>query len=114
MRMWMISPALLCRKHLLGEHAECHMLAAAIRDGRKLDGYARNGLIEPTSLYDRHVRLATEMRERGYKHDSPLMPLELCYLPADVRHARVISAESAGELFHRCPECRKRMVEWRG
>jgi len=26
MRMWMLNPKALCRKHLMGEHVEIHML----------------------------------------------------------------------------------------
>ena len=33
MRMWMIDPKLLCRKHLLGEHLEIHMFVGTINKG---------------------------------------------------------------------------------
>ena len=31
MRMWMIDPTLLCRKHLLGEHGELHKFIPSFR-----------------------------------------------------------------------------------
>jgi hypothetical protein len=30
MRMWMVPPKVMCRKHLLGEHVEIHMLAGSL------------------------------------------------------------------------------------
>lgn len=32
MRMWMVDPKIMCRKHLLGEHLELHMLAGCINN----------------------------------------------------------------------------------
>ena len=34
MRMWMLPPAGMCRKHLLGEHVELHMLLGSLRRGK--------------------------------------------------------------------------------
>ena len=38
MRMWMIDPKLLCRKHLLGEHGEIHKHLPSLRKGHRVDG----------------------------------------------------------------------------
>ena len=46
MRMWMIDPKMLCKKHLLGEHVELHMFVGTINKNKKLDGYKKNGLVE--------------------------------------------------------------------
>lgn len=72
MRMWMIDPATMCRKHLLGEHYEIHMIIGAVTKGKNLAGYIEKGLIFPWSLYTRHCELAEEMVARGYKHNSNL------------------------------------------
>ena len=39
MRMWMLPPKGLCRKHLLGEHVELHMLLGSMRRGKNIDGF---------------------------------------------------------------------------
>ncbi len=75
MRIWDLSPARLCRPHLLGEHRELHAIWAIITQGKK--GYARHpetvrwrGRLH--ALYRRHERLVDEMQRRGYRHKSPL------------------------------------------
>lgn len=39
MRMWMLPPETMCRKHLLGEHVELHMLLGSLRRGKNIDGF---------------------------------------------------------------------------
>lgn len=34
MRMWVVNPKILCRKHLLGEHVELHMATGHLQRGR--------------------------------------------------------------------------------
>ena len=77
MRIWDISPTLLCQQHLLGEHRELHALWTILSEHKK--GYAkhpetkrwRNKL---SALYIRHETLVAEMTKRGYKHKSDLNP----------------------------------------
>ena len=38
MRMWMLPPECMCRKHLLGEHVELHMLLGSMRRGKSIEG----------------------------------------------------------------------------
>jgi len=96
----------MCRKHLLGEHVETHMIAACLRLGNSLQGYVAKGLIETERLEQRHAALATEIERRGYNHKSPLT------VPSGVRReGRVSVAESVRELSRRCPECRKLLRE---
>ena len=77
MRMWMIDPKKMCDQHLLGEHVELHMLVGSIKKGISLNGYVRNGLIEPKSIIKRHEQLAKEMKRRGMNHRSPLKSFNL-------------------------------------
>ncbi len=72
MRMWMVDPKLMCRKHLLGEHVEIHMFVSTILSGKSIKGYIKNNLIEPSKILERHEELVEEMKRRGYKHNSPL------------------------------------------
>ena len=75
MRIWDLSPEVLCRHHLLGEHAELHALWSILTQGKK--GYSHHpetlrwkGRLR--ALYLRHELLAREMRRRDYLHHSPL------------------------------------------
>jgi hypothetical protein len=108
MRMWMVDPGVMCRRHLLGEHVELHMLAAHLRLGRKVDGYADGNCVEPSSVGARHVALAREMTSRGYRHVSPLRQ------PPVAKHqrpeSRVNVVAALMELRRRCPECAGRNV----
>ncbi len=104
MRMWMVDPRGMCRRHLLGEHVECHMFLATFRLGRSLAGYVRNGLVELDRLKARHDALAAEMLRRGYRHRSPLAPGRR--LPAI---GQVDPAANRRELARRCAECRRRL-----
>jgi len=75
MRIWDLSPRLLCRNHLLGEHNELHAIWSVITGGRK--GYARHPEVmrwrgRLRALSARHDRIVEEMVRRGWNHRSPL------------------------------------------
>lgn len=100
----MVDPALLCRKHLLGEHVECHMFRGSLLKGTSLRGFLEAGLLDSRRLARRHDELAAEMLRRGYHHSSPL-----------VRDFDDVAAEgdidvtvAMRELASRCVECRQR------
>ena len=112
MRMWMIEPASLCRKHLLGEHNELHMLAGSLLKNKNLGGFLEKKLLEPASLRARHEALAEEMRARGYRHASPLPAFEEALAARDetVRAARVDREAARRDLAARCPDCAARLA----
>ena len=75
MRIWDIAPNRLCRRHLLGEHRELHAIWCILTQGKK--GYACHpetlrwrGKLK--ALFLRHQALVSEMKRRGYAHQSPL------------------------------------------
>lgn len=75
MRIWDISPSILCRNHLLGEHRELHAMWNIITEKKK--GYSKHpetlrwkGKLK--AMYLRHENLVAEMTKRGYNHNSPL------------------------------------------
>lgn len=75
MRIWDLPPEKLCRNHLLGEHREIHALWSILTGGKK--GYAhhpetRRWAGKLKALYLRHEELVYEMRQRGFRHQSPL------------------------------------------
>ena len=108
MRMWMVRPELMCDKHLLGEHVECHMLAGTLARSRSIDGFIAKGLLEPCSLEQRHQQLAEEMTARGFSHRSPLPDVDPGYLPAEALACRVDVAEAHQDIMRRCEACRSR------
>lgn len=112
MRIWDIPVECLCRKHLLGEHAELHAMWAIITGDRR--GFANHpetirwrGKLK--ALYNRHEAQADEMRERGYKHRS-----DLDYNQArgeDVQDSFVYAyREQIADLSSRCSECQSRIA----
>ena len=77
MRVWDISPSLLCRQHLLGEHRELHAVWSVITKKKK--GYSKHPetlrwIGKLKALYVRHQKLVKEMKKRNYRHNSNLSP----------------------------------------
>ena len=102
----MVDPAIMCRKHLLGEHVELHMMAAHLRLGRKVDGFVAHNCVQPKAISTRHKALAAEMTQRGYKHASPLQQPTIA--PHQHPEAKVDAAASLTDLLDRCEECAER------
>ena len=113
MRMWMIDPKILCTKHLLGEHVETHMFIGTIIKGKSLDGYVNNNLLEFRQLYNRHQKLADEMKRRNMNHKSPLPSDDIMIkkYPDNIINSKVNVNKALNELLSRCPECLKRYNE---
>jgi hypothetical protein len=101
--MWMVDPRMMCRQHLLGEHAELHMIAKNIDMGRSIEGYVLINAMEPKSVRSRHDELAAEMIYRGMRHNSPLV------FSTDLYQDIIIDrAASLQMLIQRCPRCAER------
>ena len=104
MRMWMVDPRILCRKHLLGEHVELHMAAAWLRLGKRIDGWVSGNCMEPLSIGARHKALAAELTRRGYKHRSPLRQPRV--LKTQRPTTKIEKKAAYRELLRRCPACK--------
>jgi hypothetical protein len=77
MRVWDIHPKHLCKKHLLSEHRELHGLWNILTKHGGKGGYSKHPetlrwIGKTKALYERHKNLTRELKERGYKHNSPL------------------------------------------
>ena len=106
MRMWMLPTAGMCRKHLLGEHVELHMLLGSLRRGKSIEGFLSGGLVDPQCIFARHQELVAEMTRRGFKHNSPLDEHECTALAAGFAgRAAINTAANARDLRQRCPGC---------
>ena len=101
----MVDPRIMCRKHLLGEHVELHMMVSTIRNGLRLGGYVKNNLIEASSIGSRHSALVFEMRRRGYDHKSPIR------YDSHKVIGKIDRPAALQELLRRCPDCRQRHKE---
>jgi len=108
MRMWMVEPRLMCRKHLLGEHVELHMLVGSLQRGKSIAGFLSRGLLEPQHIRERHAILVAEMERRGYSHNSALAEYE-----TDIT-GKVDRQKSLQDLSGRCIECAERIKEQGG
>ena len=105
MRMWMIDPKMLCRKHLLGEHNEIHKHRHNFVKHHSIEG--RRGQIEPLKMQKRHNELVIEMINRGYNHKSPYIQPDLSYYNLD--DFVVDEKKSLKDLSERCSECLERI-----
>ena len=107
--MWMVNPKILCRKHLLGEHVECHMFVGTLKQGKSIKGYIKNNLLEITSLNKRHDELSQEMIDRGYNHKSPLQSIVPFKEKYNNDYMSKINYKKAYDtLIERCDDCRER------
>lgn len=103
----MINPQALCRKHLLGEHVEIHMLVGSVNKGHQsVVSLTEMGLLEPQNAHARHQRLVEEMTSRGYNHKSPLPAFE-----REFPSGSVSIDKSLKDLSARCPDCWNRMID---
>jgi len=109
MRMWMVNPAILCRKHLLGEHGEIHKHRHNFVKQHSMTKRIELGQIEPASMQERHDALVVEMERRGYNHKSPYEQPDISYLSLDQQKAKVDVEESLADLLGRCPDCSARI-----
>ena len=106
MRMWMVDPRQLCKKHLLGEHYEIHKHKHNFVKKHSIDKRISPVVqIEPSSMKKRHDALAREILNRGWKHESPYEMPDLSHLPAYQRNAKVDIINSERDLRSRCSEC---------
>jgi uncharacterized protein with PIN domain len=103
----MVDARIMCRSHLLGEHAEVHMFVGALCRRQSVEGYLKKGLLEVHSLFTRHEELVEEMKRRGYRHRSDL--------DEKWRYTEVSGSidrkKSFEELVNRCPRCRRMYYE---
>jgi len=99
MRVWGVWPAILCKRHLLGEHFEIHMFIGNIRNGKSLKGYIENGLVEVHNLKLRHEELVKEMEFRGGVHKSPFPDISLW------EAGKIDVHKSLTDLTNRCFIC---------
>jgi len=99
----MADPKIMCRNHLLGEHAEIHMFIGAINRRQSMNGYLKKGFLEVHNLCGRHEELVKEMKRRGYEHCSVL---EENWISAQ-ESGCIDRQRSLRELVRRCSRCRQ-------
>lgn len=113
MRMWMVNPKFLCRKHLSGEYSEVFKHRHNFVKKHSMTGRIfPTVLIEPTSMKTRVEQLRAEGLSRGYNYKAQYEMPDISYLPKEERNAKVDVNESIRELKRRCPDCAKRIEEY--
>ena len=109
--MWMVDPALLCRKHLLGEHNELHKFLPSFRKGYSVAGrFSPVVQIQFKKYLERHNDLVDEMLARGYKHNSPLEDIPDFNELYPVYFNQLVDIDkSYKDLCDRCSRCKRRI-----
>ena len=100
----MVNPRIMCRQHLLGEHAEIHMFVGAIDRDYSVKGYLGRGLLEVHNLYERHKELVKEMKRRDYRHNSEI---DKKWKQAE-KLGSIDQEKNLKQLLARCSRCRER------
>jgi hypothetical protein len=109
--MWMINPALLCNKHILGEHGEIHKHRHNFVKKHKMAGrMVYPSQIDPHRQQERHDLIAEEMTRRGMNHKSPYEQPDTSHLPA----AEIDLDHNLKDLSDRCEGCRERIMAKEG
>ena len=107
MRMWNIPARLLCKQHLLGEHYEIHKAYGNLQHtGIWTQTLTQKGYLEPQNFKTRHDELVLEMKNRGYKHNTPLH-INGIHLP--IGHVDIET--SYQDLISRCIDCYDNIME---
>ena len=100
----MTDPKVMCKKHLLGEHVECHMFVGTLKKHISVDGYITGGLLDLDKLVSRHEELVKEMTRRDWSHYSEIGNFDASY----VKGNPCINVEAnLTDLRNRCTECRR-------
>lgn len=107
MRQWLVPTECLCNQHLLGEHVECHMFIGTLKKKKSIQGYLRNKLLNPQTLYTRHKDLVIEMEKRGFKHKSILEKIKI-----DIFAETVDIKQNFNDLKSRCKNCKERIEQY--
>jgi len=104
MRMWMVPPKYMCKRHIAGEHGEIHKHKHSFEKQHSISGRLYPVVqIEPNSMKSRHDELAEYLKT----HKSPYEMPDLSYLESYERDAKVDMANSFLDLYLRCPACAK-------
>jgi len=103
MRMWNIKPSLMCNKHLIGEHCECHMFVGTINKVISIEGYINKKLVETHNIKKRHNQLVKEMKRRNIKHKTPLKHID------KLKKGKINVEENMKTISERCKECKRRI-----
>ena len=98
MRLWTVDPTTMCRRHLLGEHVETHMMVGSLNRGLSMEGFYIRGLIDTRLIRSRHDLLVDEMTRRGYRHASVLADF------VDPQRG-ALAADAEADLCRRCADC---------
>lgn len=118
MRLWCVDTVIMCRKHLLGEHVELHMMIGSIKKNKNIDGYLAKGLIDISKIITRHKEIVKEMRARNYSHkseidlDDKITVIE--YFCSIDFCGFIDTNKNLNTLLNRCEECRKQHDTMKG
>lgn len=107
MRIWNIDTSKMCRKHLLGEHVELHMMIGSMKKNKSFKKFFEYEIIDLKLIYKRHKELVSEMLRRGYNHKSDIDEMEYNKLLENYEETGSVNiSKSISDLSERCSECK--------
>lgn len=110
MRMWMINPKMMCIKHIVGEHGEIHKHKHNFIKKHNISGRIYPIVqISPYLMKKRHDELTKYLKN----HKSPYELPNLSHLSNEIKYAEVDIEYNIKDLMNRCPECRKKIIEFK-
>ena len=114
MRMWMVEPKVLCKKHLLGEHGELHKFIPTFAKGYKVDKrFSPVVQLQFKGYRRRHDALAEEMLRREMNHKSPLPELpDFKKIYPQYYDMTVDIFFNLRDLVTRCGDCKDRLQKY--
>lgn len=105
MRMWMVDPRKMCKRHISGEHNEIHKHLPSLYKGVSIDGRMSPVVqIQLNALQSRHDELAAHLN-----HKSPLIVDDELIHDKYTRYYNkcVDIVFNKADLILRCPACRE-------
>jgi hypothetical protein len=99
MRMWCIQTHLMCKRHIVQEHADMHRFERAVKEGKDMSMYTETGHLEQDYIVKRHDELVKELGRRDISHKTPLKLSEQPYVGI------VRSRRNQMELRKKCDAC---------
>lgn len=106
MRMWMVNPLLMCKKHINGEHNEIHKHRHNFVKKHSMAKRILLNQIEPKSMKVRHDELSLYI-----KHNSPYEMPDISYLTLSEQNYKIDTNSSFNELMIRCKDCRDKLIK---
>lgn len=108
MRMWGLTPNLMCMRHIVGEHGEFHKHRHSFVKKHNLKGrFIPLVQIDPKNMKKRHDELSRYLKN----HKSPYEMPDISHL-SDFEGFKIDLSYNLLDLYMRCEKCRKKINKY--